>query len=803
MGLQNNGGPTQTVALEPNSQAVGFIPVANCTDQSSPSPQPLTTDQRGLPRPDPNNPNFCDAGAYELQTATFTVTNTNDSGTGSLRAAIASASAVPTLASTINFSVSGTITLASPLPAIAIPRPGSLTIDGSGQSVAVDGANTFQIFGVNTGVTLILRNLRIQNGSSTGGGGGVNSTGTLTVTNCAFSGNAANSGGGIASSGMLTVTNSTFSGNSASDGDGVDNLNGSVTLKGTILANESSGNCIFTINDAGYNISDDNTCGFSGTSINNSTTLKLDPAGLQNNGGPTQTIALEANSQAIDFIPVASCTDQSSPTPQALTTDQRGFPRPDAANLNACDAGAFEVQTTFTVTNLNDSGTGSLRAAITSANAIPASPTNINFSVSGAIVLASALPAIANTSPDGLTIDGSGLGAGGGGITGVASYLIFAVNSGATLNLRNLTVANGASDDGGILNLGTLTVTNCTVSGNIGVYGGGISNAGTLTVTNSTFVSNTADYAGSIFNEGVMLSVTNSTFWENSTDGTGIGGILDVSANATLKGTILANNSGGNCSNPSVPYEPADAGYNISDDTSCEFASATSVNGSTSLNLGSFGENGGPTDTLALGAGSQASDFIPIAACTDLSSPPQTVTTDQRGFPRPDSGNPNFCDAGAYEGVASGPPGVTPTATATPTATPTSTATATATVTATTTATRTATTTATATATPTATKTATATATNTSTATATATATSTATATTTATATNTATATATATNTPTATATATNTATATGTPTATATPTATPIATPTTSVAVTASLAFTMLLSGRLLPRRR
>ncbi len=305
MGLQNNGGPTQTVALEPNSQAVGFIPVANCTDQSSPSPQPLTTDQRGLPRPDPNNPNFCDAGAYELQTATFTVTNTNDSGTGSLRAAIASASAVPTLASTINFSVSGTITLASPLPAIAIPRPGSLTIDGSGQSGAVDGANTFQIFGVNTGVTLILRNLRIQNGSSTGGGGGVNSTGTLTVTNCAFSGNAANSGGGIASSGMLTVTNSTFSGNSASDGDGVDNLNGSVTLKGTILANESSGNCIFTINDAGYNISDDNTCGFSGTSINNSTTLKLDPAGLQKNGGPTQTIALEANSQAIDFIPVA------------------------------------------------------------------------------------------------------------------------------------------------------------------------------------------------------------------------------------------------------------------------------------------------------------------------------------------------------------------------------------------------------------------------------------------------------------------------------------------------------------------
>jgi len=81
------------------------------------------------------------------------------------------------------------------------------------------------------------------------------------------------------------------------------------------------------------------------TSVNSSTKLNLDPAGLQNNGGPTQTIAIEPNSQALDFIPVADCTDQSSPTPQKLTTDQRGFPRPDSGNLNACDAGAFELQT--------------------------------------------------------------------------------------------------------------------------------------------------------------------------------------------------------------------------------------------------------------------------------------------------------------------------------------------------------------------------------------------------------------------------------------------------------------------------
>ena len=71
----------------------------------------------------------------------------------------------------------------------------------------------------------------------------------------------------------------------------------------------------------------------------------MDPAGLANNGGPTQTIALEPNSQAVDFIPVADCTDQSIADRLALTTDQRGFPRPDPGNPDFCDAGAFELTT--------------------------------------------------------------------------------------------------------------------------------------------------------------------------------------------------------------------------------------------------------------------------------------------------------------------------------------------------------------------------------------------------------------------------------------------------------------------------
>jgi hypothetical protein len=79
----------------------------------------------------------------------------------------------------------------------------------------------------------------------------------------------------------------------------------------------------------GYNISDDNSCGFAKTgSAKNGDMVNPMLAVLANNGGPTQTIALQANSPAIDAIPFASCTYQALP-PNRLATDQRGFGRPD------------------------------------------------------------------------------------------------------------------------------------------------------------------------------------------------------------------------------------------------------------------------------------------------------------------------------------------------------------------------------------------------------------------------------------------------------------------------------------------
>jgi hypothetical protein len=92
----------------------------------------------------------------------------------------------------------------------------------------------------------------------------------------------------------------------------------------------------------GHNLSDDGSCSFL-TAIGdlNNTPAALDPGGLRNNGGPTNTIALLPNSRAVNAIPlrpVNYCTAIDGVTP--IATDQRGVPRLQGSG---CDIGAFEL----------------------------------------------------------------------------------------------------------------------------------------------------------------------------------------------------------------------------------------------------------------------------------------------------------------------------------------------------------------------------------------------------------------------------------------------------------------------------
>lgn len=285
------------------------------------------------------------SSAVPLWAATLTVANTNDSGLGSLRQAIADA----TPGDTINFSVTGTITLTS--GELFISK--NLTISGPGaSSLAISGNNSSRVFNIGSG-TVAISGLTIQNGNASlgGAGGGIDNGGTLTVTNSTLSGNSASAGGGIVNFGALTLANSTLSGNSG--GSGILNSDGSTTLKNAIVAN-SGGNCSVasgTFTSQGHNLSSDGTCAsfFTPPSDLNNTDPALDPGGLKNNGGPTQTIALQATSPAVDAIPVSECTDVNL---VAVATDQRGVARPQGP---ACDIGAFELVqlTSITVTPAN------------------------------------------------------------------------------------------------------------------------------------------------------------------------------------------------------------------------------------------------------------------------------------------------------------------------------------------------------------------------------------------------------------------------------------------------------------------
>ena len=188
-------------------------------------------------------------------------------------------------------------------------------------------------------------------GNSANESGGIDNRGTLTISNSTVSGNSANFrgnafGGGIYNGGVLAINNSTISGNSAhgglgSFGGGIYNGTATpATLENSIVANsDSGGNCYGSMKSNGYNLSSDGSCNFNHAGDLNNHDPLLGP--LENNGGPTQTMALSAGSPAIDAGNPSGCTDGQG---HLLTTDQRGMPRPDKEDSVGCDMGAYESQ---------------------------------------------------------------------------------------------------------------------------------------------------------------------------------------------------------------------------------------------------------------------------------------------------------------------------------------------------------------------------------------------------------------------------------------------------------------------------
>jgi CSLREA domain-containing protein len=356
---------------------------------------------------------------------------------------------------------------------------------------------------------------------------------------------------------------------------------------------------------------------------------------------------------------------------------------------------------TATVTSNADSGVGTLRQAISDACA--GGTINFNASLSGnTIHLASTLDISKN-----LTVDGSSLTSrltisGDTDNNGTGDVRVFQTTGHNLVNVafNSLIVTKGfvsGGDGGGLLNDAITTITNSIFDGNTADNGGAITTNGALTIIDSTFSGNSSapsngQVGGGAILNNYTLSVTGSTFSGNTADAIGgaggalfnvaqgqiynstfsgnlagvggailtthdltiqnstisgnsafLGGGLHVDSHVTnLVNTIIANStSGGDCSGTLATNT-----NNLIEDGSCSPA----LSGDPLLGL--LADNGGPTQTFALLAGSNAIDAGDDTTCT--ASPVSNL--DQRGITRPNSAH---CDIGAYEYADASIPTVT------------------------------------------------------------------------------------------------------------------------------------------------
>jgi hypothetical protein len=216
---------------------------------------------------------------------------------------------------------------------------GNSAIGGGGIENAKDIDNT---------ATLIMTGCTLTGNYGKFGGGGLGNSGTAWLTNCTIAGNSAGlNAGALDNSGWAKLTNCTIAGNTSQSGVGGvrnDCLDGGQLLIGnTIIAGnigyDGGSDVSNVITSLGYNLIQypQYGKGYAASDLLGVDPL-LDPNGLQDNGGPTQTIALRSGSQAINYGSNPLAVD---PWGNPLTTDQRGLSRP---TFGGVDIGAYQTQ---------------------------------------------------------------------------------------------------------------------------------------------------------------------------------------------------------------------------------------------------------------------------------------------------------------------------------------------------------------------------------------------------------------------------------------------------------------------------
>jgi CSLREA domain-containing protein len=201
----------------------------------------------------------------------------------------------------------------------------------------------------------------------------------------------------------------------------------------------------------------------------------------------------------------------------------------------------------------------------------------------------------------GLTITGGGgVGSGGGALIPADGQLTFY----DAIIKDNVATSRG----GGIQNLGDLSLFHTTVTGNRAASGAGL--AAEENSNNSVFSSTIAGN-GATGNGGGIVAASTLTLWSTTIAGNTAaagGGLYQEStpsATTQLIDTILGSNGGGSCGGSINGIPRNTTSHNLAADSTCLFASAAE-GAVADPRLGPLANNGGPTDTMALRAGSPA-----------------------------------------------------------------------------------------------------------------------------------------------------------------------------------------------------
>ena len=230
-------------------------------------------------------------------------------------------------------------------------------------------------------------------------------------------------------------------------------------------------------------------------------------------------------------------------------------------------------------------------------------------------------------------------------LTGNDGILGSILNLFGTLTMQSCTLSGNRNDRGVIYNAGPLVMESCTLSGNTGgTYAGGLMNVNIATLTNCTIAGNLCNGTASDMGGGAILqsngtvTLNHCTIVGNRAAKGATSGLFITNGMLKLNNSIVANNGTGGLENFSVSGGTfTSQGYNISNAWNGR-ATTTGDRAGDPL-LAALADNGGPTQTCALQAGSPA---------LNAANPTDPTATDQRGVSRPQVGR---SDIGAFEAV--------------------------------------------------------------------------------------------------------------------------------------------------------